>query len=223
MGSHNEVNRMKCCRYSRKYLVVLGMILWASFSFASSFMPSYWYYMVVRALLSVGESSFSVIAPTIIGDLFTAEQRSLAYGLFYVAIPFGTGLGFGVGGFPEDWRWGLRITPIISYCYIIFVILFLSDPPRGESDGQVTENRSFGFSGLLDDLKYIASVPSFVLNAGGFTCVTFLTGSVAYYAPVYFTNAIHSKELLSCSNVPHWEPDYTSPISEGGVTFRFGV
>ena len=68
-------------------------------------MPSYWYYLVVRALLSVGESSFSVIAPTIIGDLFTAEQRSLAYGLFYVAIPFGTGLGFGVGGSPEDWRY----------------------------------------------------------------------------------------------------------------------
>ena len=148
--------KVKKVNYTSPCLVV-GMILWASFSFASSFMPSYWYYLVVRALLSVGESSFSVIAPTIIGDLFTAEQRSLAYGLFYIAIPFGTGLGFGVGGFPEDWRWGLRITPILSFCYIIFVILFLSDPPRGESDGQITENKSFGFSGFLDDLKYIAS------------------------------------------------------------------
>ena len=148
------------------------MILWASFSFASSFMPSYWYYLVVRALLSVGkcplksvtlynillsgESSFSVIAPTIIGDLFTAEQRSLAYGLFYVAIPFGTGLGFGVGGSPSDWRWGLRITPILSYCFLPFVILFLSDPTRGESDGAEAENKSFGCSGILKDLKYIA-------------------------------------------------------------------
>ena len=132
------------------------MILWASFSFASSFMPSYWYYLVVRAMLSVGESSFSVIAPTIIGDLFTAEQRSLAYGLFYVAIPFGTGLGFGVGGFPADWRWGLRITPLLSYCFTVLVVLFLSDPARGESDGAVTENKSSGCVGMLDDLKYIA-------------------------------------------------------------------
>ena len=23
--------------------------------------------------------------------------------------------------------------------------------------------------------------------------------------------------------MPHWEPDYVSPISEDGVTFRFGV
>ena len=51
-----------------------------------------------------GESAFTVIAPTIIGDLFTSERRSLAYGLFYIAIPFGTGLGFFVGGGPADWR-----------------------------------------------------------------------------------------------------------------------
>ena len=107
-------------------------------------------------ILIPGESSFSVIAPTIIGDLFTAEQRSLAYGLFYVAIPFGTGLGFGVGGFPSHWRWGLRVTPILSYCFIPFVVLFLSDPTRGESDGAVSENKSFGCAGIVKDLKYIA-------------------------------------------------------------------
>ena len=41
-------------RYSRKLLVVLGMVIWAAFSFTSSFMPSYWYYLVVRAMLSIG-------------------------------------------------------------------------------------------------------------------------------------------------------------------------
>ena len=53
-----------------------------------------------------GESAFTVIAPTIIGDLFCDEKRSLAYGLFYIAIPFGTGLGFFAGGTPSDWRSG---------------------------------------------------------------------------------------------------------------------
>ena len=76
-------------------------------------------FLVVRALLSIGESAFTVIAPTVIGDLFTEEKRSLAFGLFYIAIPFGTGLGFFVGGFPSDWRWGLRITPILTYCSIL--------------------------------------------------------------------------------------------------------
>ena len=60
--------------------------------------------MRVPPCLPAGESAFTVIAPTIIGDLFTSERRSLAYGLFYIAIPFGTGLGFFVGGGPADWR-----------------------------------------------------------------------------------------------------------------------
>lgn len=186
-------------RYSRKVLVILGMIIWAAFSFASSFMPSYWYYLVVRAMLSIGlvmlsknifiiltigESAFTVIAPTIIGDLFNEEKRSLAYGVFYIAIPFGTGLGFFVGGFPSEWRWGLRITPIIALAFLVFVVLFLYDPPRGESEGAHVSNNS----SLWSDLRYIAGVKSFVLNAAGFTCVTFLTGSVAYYAPTYFTH-----------------------------------
>ena len=108
-----------------------------------------------------------MIAPTIIGkfsipflfrylfitgDLFTEEKRSLAYGLFYIAIPFGTGLGFFVGGMPSDWRWGLRITPIISFSFLIIVILFLYDPPRGESEGKDSSNKYTFWS----DLKYIA-------------------------------------------------------------------
>ena len=139
-------------RYSRKLLILLGMVLWASFSIASTFMPSYWYYLFVRAMLSVGESAFTVIAPTVIGDLFTDERRSLAYGLFYIAIPFGTGLGYFVGGFPSDWRWGLRITPIISFSSLIPVFLFLYDPPRGESEGKHVNNDYT----LWSDLKYIA-------------------------------------------------------------------
>ena len=41
-------------RYSRKLLVIVGIILWASFSLASSFMPSYLPYLFVRAMLSIG-------------------------------------------------------------------------------------------------------------------------------------------------------------------------
>ena len=34
-----------------------------------------------------------------------------------------------------DWKWGLRITPILSFGSLALVILFLKDPPRGESEG----------------------------------------------------------------------------------------
>ena len=49
-------------------------------------------------------------------------------------------------------RWGLRITPLLSYVFIIFVVLFLYDPPRGESEGKHVSNQ-FSF---WSDLKYIS-------------------------------------------------------------------
>jgi len=206
-------------RYSRKYLMALGIFIWGSLSLTASFMPSYYYFLVIRALIAIGESAFTTIAPTVLGDLFTDETRTLVYGIFYIAIPFGTGLGFGVGGAPSEWRWGLRITPGLTFLSAVLVFLFLYDPPRGESEGKTVAKKS----SYKEDLKYIAGVKSFVLNAAGFTCVTFTTGALAWFAPVYITHGIHSLELANCSADANWQPDYTSPISEDDVTFYFGV
>ena len=188
-------------RYSRKYLMALGIFIWGSLSLTASFMPSYYYFLVIRALIAIGESAFTTIAPTVLGDLFTDETRTLVYGIFYIAIPFGTGLGFGVGGAPSEWRWGLRITPGLTFLSAVLVFLFLYDPPRGESEGKTVAKKS----SYKEDLKYIAGwsdllwnsfknisifigVKSFVLNAAGFTCVTFTTGALAWFAPVYITH-----------------------------------
>jgi len=210
-------------RYSRKYLMALGVFIWGSLSLTASFMPSYWYFLITRALIAIGESAFTTIAPTVLGDLFTEQTRSLVYGIFYVAIPFGTGLGFVVGGAPSEWRWGLRITPGLTFLAAVLILLFLYDPPRGESEGKTISNRS----SYMEDLKYIAGIKSFVLNAAGFTCVTFTTGALAWFAPVYITNGIHSRELpmgcCNCSDDPNWSSNYTSSVPEENVTLYFGI
>jgi len=206
-------------RYSRKYLMALGVFIWASLSLTASWMPSYWYFLIVRALIAIGESAFTTIAPTVLGDLFTAETRSLVYGIFYTAIPFGSGLGFGIGGAPSEWRDGLRISPGFTFLSAIIICLFLYDPPRGESEGKTVIEKS----SYLEDLKYIAGVKSFVLNAAGFTCVTFTTGALAWFAPVYITNGIHAMENANCSADPTWNQDYVKTITEKDVTFYFGL
>ena len=48
--------------------------------------------------IATGESAFSTIAPTVLGDLFSDETRTVVLGLFYLAIPIGSGLGYSVGG-----------------------------------------------------------------------------------------------------------------------------
>jgi len=43
----------------------------------------------MRALVGVGEASYSTIAPTIIADMFNKTMRTKALSIFYFAIPVG--------------------------------------------------------------------------------------------------------------------------------------
>ena len=59
--------------------------------------------------------------------------------IFYFAIPVGTGLGYIVGsevaGAFGDWRWGLRVTPIMGAIAVLGIVFGMTDPPRGQADG----------------------------------------------------------------------------------------
>ena len=46
-----------------------------------------------------------------------------------------------VAYYTGDWRWGLRIAPLLNTAAIILMVFFCGDPPRGESDFEATEGR----------------------------------------------------------------------------------
>lgn len=45
--------------------------------------------MLMRAIVGIGEASYTTVAPTIIGDLFTGAQRSTMICFFNIVIPVG--------------------------------------------------------------------------------------------------------------------------------------
>ena len=49
----------------------------------------FWLFMLFRALVGIGEASYSTIAPTIISDLFVGNKRTFMLGLFFFANPVG--------------------------------------------------------------------------------------------------------------------------------------
>ena len=108
-------------RYSRKAIMAGGVFLWSIFTLIGSFMsgseehrgkgwgnPDFLAFLGCRAMVGIGEASYSTIAPTIISDMFVKDTRSKMLALFYFAIPVGTGLGYVVGsevaGAVGDWR-----------------------------------------------------------------------------------------------------------------------
>jgi len=46
-------------------------------------------FILLRAVVGIGEACYSTIAPTIIADLFSDNTRTTAISIFYIAIPVG--------------------------------------------------------------------------------------------------------------------------------------
>ena len=80
-------------RYSRKWIMAVGVTLWSATTIIGSFMDSFSWFITFRALVGIGEASYSTSAPTIISDMFVNDIRSKMLAMFYFAIPVGSGLG----------------------------------------------------------------------------------------------------------------------------------
>lgn len=218
-------------RFIRKYIITGGILAWAGCTLLGSFSVNYWMLLSSRALVGIGEASYATIAPTIIADLFPAEKRLRMLSVFYIAMPFGSALGYILGSKvssiaysithqPGSWQWALRITPLPAVVLAILVCVVVEEPPRGHTDGGHTSKGLQGNSGVkayFKDLHYCLTNKSFVLSSLGYTAVTFTVGALAQFAPIYILRA-------SCIVDPDnpYKEDYADLLF-GGVTVLAGI
>ncbi|XP_078338601.1 protein spinster homolog 1-like isoform X5 [Crassostrea virginica] len=196
-------------RYNRKYIMGGGIALWSLLTLSGSFVGKdyFWLFLLIRGLVGIGEASYSTIAPTIIADMFVKGTRTRMLMFFYFAIPVGSGLGYVVGANLAKafgaWQWALRFTPALGIICVILIFIVLKEPPRGHAEG----GSHLHNSSYLEDLKELAKTKSFVLSTLGFTCVAFVTGALALWAPTYMFNAIKAQG---------------QDADEGNIAFIFG-
>lgn len=219
-------------RYSRKYLIAIGITIWSVTTFAGSCMGqnSFWGFFALRGFVGIGEASYSTVAPTIIADLFVGSQRSVALTIFYFAVPCGSGLGYIVGSkfsqLMNQWQWALRVTPVLGIIAVLFTVFAMHEPKRGAAEcfedpkniDDVSESIVVEHpSSFIDDLRVIVHIPSFLWSTAGFTCISFVVGALAWWAPDF--------ALYSLQKLKNNEEDTIQSVSWifGIITFVAGV
>lgn len=80
----------------------------------------------------------------------------------------------------NDWRWALRVTPILGIV-AVFLILLIKDPVRGHSEG----SHNLEATTYKQDIKALVRNRSFMLSTAGFTCVAFVAGALAWWGPSF--------------------------------------
>ncbi|XP_071051757.1 protein spinster isoform X4 [Onthophagus taurus] len=196
-------------RYSRKWIMAFGVAMWSITTLLGSFMTDFVWFIVFRALVGIGEASYSTIAPTIISDLFVKDVRSKMLAFFYFAIPVGSGLGYIIGAqtahLMGSWQWSLRVTPALGLLAVLLIVFVIKDPVRGQS-----ENSDMVVTPWKEDLQELCKNKSFMLSTAGFTCVAFVAGALAWWGP----NIIYLGIRLQPGMID---------VKESDVAFTFGV
>lgn len=127
----------------RRKVLIRGLILYIFGAVGAALSSSIYVLIAFRAIQAAGLASGSVVATTVIGDLFTGKMRGRAMGTFQMFVSLGPVLGPVIGGFLDfsNIFWYLSVLGIL-----IWIITFFLLP---ETKPNEVGRRGFSIKGYL--------------------------------------------------------------------------
>jgi MFS transporter, Spinster family, sphingosine-1-phosphate transporter len=169
-------------RYSRRLIIALGAFAWSGFTLLTAITHTYSGLLIRHTLVGIGEASFVTISPTLVADLFPESKRGRVLGVFYLAIPVGTALGYVLGG-SLGTRFGWRTPFLLAGApgfLLATLVLFLPEPERGRFDTlKETAERSRVWG--------LARNPAFVTATLGMAMMTYALGGLQVWMPTFLS------------------------------------
>ncbi len=182
-------------RFHRRRLLAFGVGLWSVATVGTAFAHDFRSMFFWRALLGVGEASYGVIAPALLADLFEPKLRGRAMGIYYLALPLGGALGYGLGGVIGSWHGWQAAFWVVGLPGLLAALagLAMRDPGRGASDHQ--EDRSS--QPIRNKSRALLRTPSFLYNTAGMAAVTFATGAFAAWGATFYQRVYRLSPALA--------------------------
>ncbi|CAG8518702.1 7102_t:CDS:10 [Ambispora gerdemannii] len=121
---------------TRRKVYLFSFILFVISSVLCALLNNIWLLLAMRALQSCGASAAMCIGAGVITDIFRAEERGTAYGLFFIGPLLGPLIGPLIGGYINEylnWRWIFWSLAIIGFLMLLLIFFFLPETFRQPS------------------------------------------------------------------------------------------
>ncbi|MFT3800235.1 MAG: MFS transporter [Burkholderiaceae bacterium] len=122
---------------SRKKIMGWGLAAWSALTGATGVAWNFSSFFVIRLLVGIGEASYAPAATSMIGDLFPAEKRSRATGIFMLGLPLGLLLAFfTIGAIVQafaSWRAPFLVA-MVPGMMLAILMFFIREPERGAAE-----------------------------------------------------------------------------------------
>ena len=124
-------------RVRRPRLLAVGFAIWSLATVSTGMAQGYEQIQVARALVGVGEAILSVVALTILMDLFPRGVRARVLAVFFLAVPLGAAIGLSLGtalAGVTGWQTAFLAAGGPGLM-LALLALTVPDPVRGASEG----------------------------------------------------------------------------------------
>jgi MFS family permease len=122
-------------RFSRKSLILGGLIFWSVVTLATAYCREYWQLVAVRALEGLGESVYFPASMSLLSDYHGPKTRSRAMSIHQSSVYAGTIAGGTLAGFMAQyygWRSSFHLFGWLGIALAIVLIAALKEPPRSQ-------------------------------------------------------------------------------------------
>jgi MFS family permease len=147
--------------WKRTRVIAIGVTLWSVMTATSGLAIGYWTYLLTRMGVGIGEASCAPAGQALIGDLYPAERRARAMGIFMMGLPFGLFASYLLSGvIAEAWGWRAAFfIACVPGLILAALALRIREPSRGASDG-ITAAAQPAPGGFADAFRVILRVPT---------------------------------------------------------------
>ena len=178
-------------RFSRNAVIIAGALIWSLATLLTAFTKTYGELLIRHTLVGIGEASFVILSPTFVADMFPEEKRGRVMGVFYLAIPVGTALGYFLGGYMGP-KYGWRTPFYVGAApgvVLAFLLFFIPEPPLGQFDAKNEPPERDTIRGLVRN-------PAFLTATLGMAMMTFALGGLQVWMPT-FLQRVHGYSVLA--------------------------
>jgi MFS transporter, Spinster family, sphingosine-1-phosphate transporter len=181
-------------RFSRKRVIVAGALVWSFATLLTAVTTNFNGLLIRHTLVGIGEASFVILSPTFVADMFPVEKRGRVMGIFYLAIPVGTALGYLLGGLMGP-KYGWRAPFYVGAApgvLLALLLLLIPEPPLGQFDAPEMKTPE------RDTVKGLIHNPAFLTATLGMAMMTFALGGLQVWMPTFLHRA-HGYSLLDAN------------------------
>ncbi|KQN26074.1 MFS transporter [Sphingomonas sp. Leaf33] len=131
-------------RGNRVNIIAIALAIWSAMTAVCGLAQNFVQLLLARIGVGIGEAGSSPPSHSIIADLYPADQRAGAMGIYSLGVVLGSAFGTMIGGFVAHlygWRVAMFAVGLPGIVLAVVIKLFVVEPRRGLSDVQIVADQ----------------------------------------------------------------------------------